>query len=144
MRANAFPTGGIQKPAIGSAAWPRCGRRRRGGRSIPVRSGRGGRRRAGAARRAAEFGRREVDTEHLLLALTESDVVRTILDQFKVSLDDLRRQLEQETPRGEAPAREQDEERRDRRLAAGQGRARPRLRRLARASAIPMSGPSTS
>src|SRR3954454_877789 len=52
-----------------------------------------------AARRTAESGRREVDTEHLLLALTESDVVRTILDQFKVSLDDLRRQVEQETTR---------------------------------------------
>ena len=36
-----------------------------------------------AARRAGDFGRREVDTEHLLLALTESDVVRTILDQFR-------------------------------------------------------------
>src|SRR5688572_19051010 len=52
-----------------------------------------------AARRTAESGRPEVDTEHLLLALTESDVVRTILDQFKVSLDDLRRQVEQETTR---------------------------------------------
>ncbi len=54
-----------------------------------------------AARRAGEFGRREVDTEHLLLALTESDVVRTILDQFKVSLDDLRNQIVQESPRGD-------------------------------------------
>ncbi|MDB5476892.1 MAG: Clp protease ClpC [Phenylobacterium sp.] len=47
-----------------------------------------------AARRALEAGRREVDTEHLLLALTESDVVRTILSQFKVSVDDLRQQLD--------------------------------------------------
>jgi ATP-dependent Clp protease ATP-binding subunit ClpC len=86
---------------------------RSGGGNIPVESGR--RRRGGggaenlsehameilqaAARRAVESGRREVDTEHLLLALTESDVVRTILDQFKVSLDDLRRELEQETTR---------------------------------------------
>ncbi|WP_046863480.1 ATP-dependent Clp protease ATP-binding subunit [Microvirga massiliensis] len=54
-----------------------------------------------AAREAAEAGRREVDTEHLLLALTQSDVVRTILDQFKVSVDDLRRQIEQEAPHGE-------------------------------------------
>src|SRR5947209_17604787 len=92
----------------------------RGGRSIPVRSG-GGRRRGEAderlsehatellqqaARRAADFGRREVDTEHLLLALTESDVVRTILEQFKVSADELRRQLEQDAPRGEAEASE--------------------------------------
>ncbi len=96
-----------------------------GGRAIPVRSGRGSARGRGAqagvadrlskhaeeilqgaAREAAEAGRREVDTEHLLLALTESDVVRTILDQFKVSLDDLRRQVEQETPRGDAAPEE--------------------------------------
>src|SRR5690606_39965257 len=36
-----------------------------------------------AAKYAAEFGRREVDTEHLLLALTHSDVIKTILGQFK-------------------------------------------------------------
>jgi ATP-dependent Clp protease ATP-binding subunit ClpC len=54
-----------------------------------------------AAQRAVAFDRREVDTEHLLLALAEkSDVVRTILDQFKVSSDELRQQLEQESPRG--------------------------------------------
>jgi ATP-dependent Clp protease ATP-binding subunit ClpC len=52
-----------------------------------------------AAREAAEAGRREVDTEHLLLALTESGVVRTILSQFKVSPDELRQQIEQETRR---------------------------------------------
>jgi ATP-dependent Clp protease ATP-binding subunit ClpC len=94
-----------------------------GGRSIPARSGRGRRRGDAderlsehatellqqAARRAVEFGRREVDTEHLLLALTESDVVRTILEQFKVSVDDLRRQLEQDTPRRDAEASEDGE-----------------------------------
>ncbi|VDB02537.1 hypothetical protein BANRA_05469 [Klebsiella pneumoniae] len=31
-----------------------------------------------AAKHAAEFGRSEVDTEHLLLALADSDVVKTI------------------------------------------------------------------
>lgn len=96
-----------------------------GGRAIPVRSGRAaGRGRGasagvaerlsthaeeilqGAAREAAEAGRREVDTEHLLLALTESDVVRTLLDQFKVSLDDLRRQVEAEAPRGDGAPEE--------------------------------------
>ncbi|MBC6982852.1 ATP-dependent Clp protease ATP-binding subunit [Caulobacter sp. 17J80-11] len=54
----------------------------------------------GAARRTQEMGRREVDTEHLLSALTESDVVRTVLEQFKVSIDDLRRELESASPRG--------------------------------------------
>ena len=55
-----------------------------------------------AARTATEFGRREVDTEHLLLALTGSEVVTTILDQFKVSAADLRQQLEDAAPRGKA------------------------------------------
>src|SRR3954447_14987371 len=196
MRANAFPTGGIQKPAIGERRMAKmcdiCGIRPatvrarvttgdgesevldlcevdyrrlarqqrssspmeslfggrsslfddffgndffgrgggedededRGGRSIPVRSGRSGRGRGEAderlsehaqellqhaAQRTVEFGRREVDTEHLLLALTESDVVRTILEQFKVSVDELRRQLEQDAPRGEKEAAESGE-----------------------------------
>lgn len=58
----------------------------------------------GAVRHANEFNRREVDTEHLLLALSESEVVRTILDQFKVSVDELRRQLTEEAPREEDSA----------------------------------------
>ncbi|WP_114947435.1 ATP-dependent Clp protease ATP-binding subunit [Microvirga calopogonii] len=90
------------------------------GPSVPTRSGRGRARGRGAAagvaerlsehaeeilqaaaRRAGDFGRREVDTEHLLLALTESDVIRSILEQFKVSLDDLRNQIVKESPRGD-------------------------------------------
>jgi ATP-dependent Clp protease ATP-binding subunit ClpC len=59
-----------------------------------------------AARRAAEKGRREVDTEHLLYALTESDVVRTIFEQFKVSLDELRRELDK--PSGSTPSAAQE------------------------------------
>lgn len=53
-----------------------------------------------AARHAGDLGRREVDTEHLLYAITESDLVRTILNQFKVSADDLRQQIDEQTPRG--------------------------------------------
>lgn len=60
-----------------------------------------------ATQKAQEFGRTEVDTEHLLFALTGSDVVRTLLDQFKVDTDDLRRQIEQDAKRGEV---EQDTE----------------------------------
>ena len=59
-----------------------------------------------AARKTVEFGRGEVDTEHLLLALLDSEVVRTILGQFKVSVDDLRRQIEQEAPRGKTKMEE--------------------------------------
>ncbi|MHC2109187.1 ATP-dependent Clp protease ATP-binding subunit [Methylobacterium sp. CM6246] len=50
----------------------------------------------GAARRVQDLNRREVDTEHLLYALADNDVVRTIFDQFKVGVDDLRRQLDQD------------------------------------------------
>ncbi|WP_428408410.1 ATP-dependent Clp protease ATP-binding subunit [Hyphococcus sp.] len=59
-----------------------------------------------AANTAANWGRKEVDTEHLLYALTESDVVSTILDQFKISSDDLKRQLEKESPREEREEKE--------------------------------------
>jgi ATP-dependent Clp protease ATP-binding subunit ClpC len=59
-----------------------------------------------AARKTVEFSRGEVDTEHLLLALLDSEVLRTILGQFKVSVDDLRRQIEQEAPRGKTKMEE--------------------------------------
>lgn len=55
-----------------------------------------------AAQNAAEFGRREVDTEHLLLALIGSDVVATILEQFKISPADLKQQIETDAPWGKA------------------------------------------
>nr|WP_282572314.1 AAA family ATPase [Roseomonas acroporae] len=54
-----------------------------------------------AARTAQEWGRREVDTEHLLHALADSDVVRTTLDQFKVSADELRDGLARDARRDE-------------------------------------------
>ncbi|MFC0387142.1 ATP-dependent Clp protease ATP-binding subunit [Muricoccus vinaceus] len=91
-----------------------------GGTSIPI----GGRRGAGArsaaterlsehtnellqeaARTAGEWGRREVDTEHLLHALADSDVVRTTLEQFKVSPDELRAGLERDARRGDGGGR---------------------------------------
>ena len=53
-----------------------------------------------AARTAQEWGRREVDTEHLLHALAGGDVVRTVLEQVKVSADELRQQLEREARHG--------------------------------------------
>ncbi len=55
-------------------------------------------------RRPGNSGAASVDTEHLLLALTSSDVVKTILEQFKVDVDDLRHQIEKEAKRGEAKA----------------------------------------
>ncbi|MCX7643895.1 MAG: AAA family ATPase [Rhodobacteraceae bacterium] len=56
-----------------------------------------------AARHAAEMGRSEVDTEHLLLALTGSEVVRAVLGQFKISVDQLKSQIEAEATRGGKP-----------------------------------------
>ena len=55
-----------------------------------------------ASQTATKFGRTEVDTEHLLLALTQSDVVVTILEQFKLSPEDLKQKIEAEAPRGKA------------------------------------------
>jgi ATP-dependent Clp protease ATP-binding subunit ClpC len=59
-----------------------------------------------AARRAQELGRREVDTEHLMMALLESDVVRTVLQQFGVQPDEFRQHLDREAPRGDADEEE--------------------------------------
>ena len=46
---------------------------------------------------------RQVDTEHLLLALSDGDVVKTILGQFQIKVDDLTRQIESEAKRGDQP-----------------------------------------
>ena len=43
-----------------------------------------------AAETAVKFGQREVDTEHLLYALTDSDVVQEILKQYKLKGDDIK------------------------------------------------------
>ncbi len=54
-----------------------------------------------AAQRAVAFGKREVDTEHLLDALMDSDVVEAILKQVKVSPDEVRNQIESDAERGD-------------------------------------------
>lgn len=53
-----------------------------------------------AGQTAVQFGRREVDTEHLLYALAGSDVVAEILKQFKLSSDDLKGYIEANAPKG--------------------------------------------
>lgn len=55
---------------------------------------------------AVQFGRREVDTEHLLYAISSSDVVTEILKQFKLSADDLRGYIDSNAPKGQAKAPE--------------------------------------
>nr|WP_149539648.1 AAA family ATPase [Siccirubricoccus phaeus] len=92
----------------GAAEPPRRGQRRasarRAGGGLAARiSEQGERLLQEAARHAAEWGRPEVDTEHLLLALTGSEVVRTVLGQFKISAEQLRAQIEQEAKRDKAP-----------------------------------------
>jgi ATP-dependent Clp protease ATP-binding subunit ClpC len=54
-----------------------------------------------AAEKAVEFGKDEVDTEHLLLALVDNEVVQGILREFKLSPDELKQDLETNAPRGE-------------------------------------------
>jgi ATP-dependent Clp protease ATP-binding subunit ClpC len=53
-----------------------------------------------AAQKAVDFGKDEVDTEHVLYALTESEVVEEILRGFKVSPEDIRGYIEHNAPRG--------------------------------------------
>ncbi len=57
-----------------------------------------------AAKVAVGFGRRELDTEHVLHALTESEVVREILRAFKLPAEDVRGHVEHNAPRGERRA----------------------------------------
>ncbi|ARV58190.1 hypothetical protein BZZ01_05660 [Nostocales cyanobacterium HT-58-2] len=62
-----------------------------------------------AAEKAVEFGKREVDTEHLLYVLSESEVVQAILKQFRLSPNDLRGYIEQNASRGNLSEEEEKE-----------------------------------
>ncbi len=53
-----------------------------------------------AAETAVKFGRREVDTEHLLYALADSDVTAEVLKQFKLTKEDLKGYIEGNAPKG--------------------------------------------
>jgi ATP-dependent Clp protease ATP-binding subunit ClpC len=55
----------------------------------------------GAAQKAVEYGQHHIDTEHVLHALLNGQVVERILKQFKISTDDLRGYIEHNAPRGE-------------------------------------------
>jgi len=54
-----------------------------------------------AAQTALRFKRDEVDTEHLLYAISDSDVVKEIYRQFKVNPDEIKNYIEANTPKGE-------------------------------------------
>ncbi len=51
---------------------------------------------------AHEFGRNEVDTEHLLYALADSDVVGEILKQYKLKPADVKGYIDANAPKGSA------------------------------------------
>lgn len=51
---------------------------------------------------AVNFGRDQVDTEHLLYALTQSDVVSEVLRQFKIKPQELRSHIDEVSPKGES------------------------------------------
>ncbi|MDM0109545.1 ATP-dependent Clp protease ATP-binding subunit [Variovorax sp. J22R24] len=54
-----------------------------------------------AAEKALEYGKDEVDTEHLLLALLDNEIVQEILRDYKLSESDFRSNIEENAPRGE-------------------------------------------
>ncbi|MFD1576739.1 ATP-dependent Clp protease ATP-binding subunit [Ramlibacter ginsenosidimutans] len=59
-----------------------------------------------AAEKAVEYGKDEVDTEHLLMALVDNEVVQEILKEFKLSAADLKQTLQENAPRGEHQVKE--------------------------------------
>ncbi len=54
-----------------------------------------------AGETAVKFGRNEVDTEHLLYALADSDVVQEIFKQFKLKSEDIKGYIDANAPRGD-------------------------------------------
>lgn len=55
-----------------------------------------------AAEKAVEFGKRDVDSEHLLYVLADNDVVQAILKPFKISPQELKDYIDEHAPRGRA------------------------------------------
>jgi ATP-dependent Clp protease ATP-binding subunit ClpC len=59
-----------------------------------------------AAQIALRFKRNEVDTEHLLLAISDSDVVKEIFKQFKINPNEIKNYIEANAPKGTLEAKE--------------------------------------
>ncbi len=53
-----------------------------------------------AAQTAVKFNRDEVDTEHLLHSISDSDVVKELYKQFKINSDDIKSFIENNSPKG--------------------------------------------
>ncbi|MDB5244889.1 MAG: clpB [Parcubacteria group bacterium] len=60
-----------------------------------------------AARTAISFHRGEIDTEHLLYALSGSDVIRELFKQFSITPEDVRGYIEHNAPKG-APQKKEE------------------------------------
>jgi ATP-dependent Clp protease ATP-binding subunit ClpC len=61
-----------------------------------------------AGEAAVKFGRREVDTEHLLYALADSDVVQEIFKQFKLKSEDIKGYIEANAPKGDQKSTDEE------------------------------------
>lgn len=61
-----------------------------------------------AAETTINFGRKEIDTEHLLYALMDSDVTTEILKQFKLNPKDLKGYVEANAPKGSVKESDSD------------------------------------
>ncbi|VTU16505.1 ATP-dependent Clp protease ATP-binding subunit [Variovorax sp. RA8] len=59
-----------------------------------------------SAEKALAYGKDEVDTEHLLLALVDNEVVQEVLRELKLSAPDIQSNIEENAPRGEHKAAE--------------------------------------
>lgn len=57
---------------------------------------------------AYDFVRKEVDTEHLLYALADNDVVAEILKQYKLKPDDIKGYIDKNAPKGEKNSTEDE------------------------------------
>jgi ATP-dependent Clp protease ATP-binding subunit ClpC len=57
-----------------------------------------------AAQLAAEWGKREVDTEHLLYVLADNEVAQAIFKQFRIAPQDIKTELEKTSPHEKAAA----------------------------------------
>lgn len=55
-----------------------------------------------AGQTAVKFNRNEVDTEHLLYAIIDSDVVKEILKQFKIDPSDIKGYIDNNAPKGQS------------------------------------------
>ena len=57
---------------------------------------------------AHKFGRREVDTEHLLYALADNDVIAEILNQYKLKPSDIKGYIDANAPKGKQTTTEDE------------------------------------